>query len=191
MYKILYIFGFLMAGILMSENASAQCPGSPNLGTIYICNFVNGVKVVTLPSGPITNNSNGGAQVQVVGYNTNPCQVIFEVIGFNSQGTGEFGAIDTDLVPGAAAPTTLTAQDPASNTLFPADLDLNLNLKASGSALGSQTYYSAGDINLRASGITDLPLKNIDVVQTKRVEFISSDGKSGFILDETAVQLNP
>lgn len=196
MRKTLFALGLLMAGMLASENATAQgCPGSPPIGTIYLCNFVNGVKVVTLPSGPVTSNSSGGAQVQVVGYNTNPCQVIFEVVGFNSQGTGEFGAIDTDLVPGAAAPTTLTAQDPASGTLFPADLNLNLNLKASGSALGGQTYYSNGDLSLTASGINDLPadgLPTVDVNQgDKAVEFISADGDVGFVLNQVSVTLNP
>ena len=186
MRKIFYVFALLLAGILMGEIAYAQCPGSPPIGTIYLCNFVNGQKVVTLPGGPGSTNSNGGAQVRVVGYNTSPCQVIFEVVGFNSNGTGEFGAINTDLVPTTQV-STLTG---TAASLFPATLDLNIGLKASGSALGTDTYYSVGNLNLQATNITGLPLKGLALQQTRPLEFRGTKGE-GFRLDQTNVVLNP
>lgn len=187
MRKFFAFFALLLTGILMGEVAHAQCPGSPPIGTIYICNFVNGQKVVTLPGGPASTTSTGGAQVRVAGYSTNPCQVIFEVIGFNSQGTGEFGAINTDLVP-TPERTTLTG---TATSLFPATLDLNLRLRASGSALGTQTYTSQGALNLRATNIRSLPLRNVNVSQGEPVRFVSDNGSQTFTLDKTNVVLNP
>lgn len=188
MRKILSAFGLFVAGALMTGTAYAQCPDFPGLGDTYICHFVNGQKVVTLPGGPAPSNSDGSATVVVSGFNYNPCQVIFEVVDFNSNGTGEFGAIDASLVP-TGVPTTLTAQDAASGNLFPANLDLNIGLKAE---LGGNTYYTDEILNLQATDIHELPLKGVSVKQTRPVRFFSEDGADIFFsLDETSVELNP
>lgn len=189
MRKFFYLFAFMMAGILVGGKAYAQCPDLPSIGDTYICYFVNGGKVVVLPGGPAPTNSSGQAVVHVTGLQYNPCQVIFEVDQFSSNGAGEIGTIDANLVP-TSQPTTLTGA-PGSGTLFPAELDLNINLQATGSALGGQTYLSNGPLNLRASNVNSLPLQGVNVQQTHPLDFVAEDGSNGFVLEKTDVVLNP
>lgn len=172
-------------GLFAAAQASAQCPDLPPIGTPYTCYFVNGGKVVVTPGGPVPSNSTGSATVYVVGHNTNPCEAILSPEQFGSTGQGRLGTLSSSLAPGSPV-SRLTGNNA---TLFPASLELNLNLQVTASSLNG-TFTSQGPLKLRASNIRSLPLKNVDVKQVGDLKLVNEKGES-IGLTNVAVTLGP
>lgn len=169
MRTVLAALGLVAVGLFCSGSASAQCDDLPPLGTPYTCYFVGGDKVVVLPGGPVPSSSDGSATVYVVGYNYNPCEVLLSPEQFSSTGSGKLGRLGTNLAPGSPK-SKLTGQN--SKALFPADLELNLNITATADALNG-TFTSQGPLTLRASGIQKLPLTNVELKQDGAVKLVN------------------
>lgn len=162
----IFALGLAAAGLLMAGEASAQCDDLPPIGTVYTCYFVDGEKVVVLPGGPVPSNSSGSATVYVVGYNYDPCEALLSPEQFGSTGSGKLGTLSTNLAPGSPV-SRLTGADKVS--LFPAELELNLNITAKADALNG-TFTSDGPLTLRASGIEKVPFEGIEVKQDGAVK---------------------
>lgn len=188
----IFALALLAAGTLMASEAIAQpCPDLPPIGTVYTCYFVNGGKVVVGPGGPVPSNSTGSATVYVVAHRTPPiypvCEAILSPNQFSSTGEGRLGVVSTALAPGSPD-SRLTGN---ATSLFPADLELNLNLKATVSSLGG-TFVSQNPLKLRASGIRGLPLRAVSVRQID-ADFVKLTNEKGqsIGLQEVGVVLNP
>lgn len=162
----IFALGLAAAGLFMAGEAMAQCADRPPIGSTYTCYFVDGEKVVVLPGGPVPSNSSGSATVYVVGYNDDPCEVLLSPEQFSSTGTGKLGTLSTGLAPGSPK-SRLTGRDKIN--LFPADLELNLNITAKADALNG-TFTSDGPLVLRAEGIEKVPFEGVEVKQDGAVK---------------------
>lgn len=193
MRKIFCTLALAAASLFAVADAYAQCNDLPPVGSRFRCYFVNGGKVlVPEGSGAVPANSTGFAEVEVIYHNFNPCEAVFGVRGFSSTGTSpQLGLVRSNLAPGGSPDGRLTGS--GATTLFPASLQLNLNINVEADALPGRIYN--GVLSLQAQNITSVPFVNVNATQTAPLTLVAPfpeepDGVSLLILSETNVILN-
>lgn len=175
------------------NNASAQCPDLPAIGTIVTCSFVNGVKVLTPVGQPSeTTPSSGQATFRVIGHIFTPaCEAILEPLEFFSQGQSpRLGQTTSTL--GQNSPRSSIRGNSAA--LFPpagAQLTINLSLNVNNSTLGQ--LQTAPNTPLTLTGtINSLHTSNVKVAQSSSstVRLVTASGAVRATLSGTTVVLN-
>jgi len=192
MRKILAL-GLAIAGLFMTAEATAEpteppCPDLPAIGTQYICPFLQAGKQIWINGVLFIIRSDGQGCFRVVGHSHNPCQAILEPLCFIAKSDdGELGPVTINLALGS--PTTTLTGIPGTNRVFPASLEINLNISATGNALNG-TFTSNGPLTLRGSDIVGVPLKNVTVTAVGPVTLTNKEGES-IELRSDEVVLNP
>jgi hypothetical protein len=188
--------GLRSVGVALQSSGKGDCEGLPPIGTTYHCEFTpdgNSVKTIVVEGDRLPSSSSGNAVFTVIGYTSNPCAVILENRSFQSESKDErLGSVLTYTNPKRAfSGATITQLDPESGKLFPASLEIQLNLQSKVSSYDRELTANRPLI-LRSKEIESFEFKDVRVSQRDReaVTFTSDDRKLSVGLIETNVTLN-
>ena len=190
--KIFSLLGLLAVGPTI---ASAQCDSLPPRGTIYHCFITSGGKVLIVDGATEPAESVAEATFAVTGYTSNPCGVLLSTLEFESKSfTVSLGELTTTLQPGTPSTATITQTDPGSPSLFPAELEISLNLYGTATALPGKQFKTVSPLILRSTGeINELPLSSVQVKQLPgSTAFVDNGVGTGVVfgLQDVNVTLN-
>lgn len=188
-----FVAAIAIVALFSANNAFAQCPDLPAIGTFVTCSFVNGVKVLTPVGQPSeTTPSSGSATFEVTGHILSPaCEAILTPREFFSQGQS----------PRLGQTTSTLGQNPprssikgSSTLLFPssgAQLTINLSLNVNNSTLG-QLQTDPNTPLVLTGKISNLHPTNVKVAQSSSatVRLVTPSGAVRATLSGTSVTLN-
>jgi|GEM_PF-1407189 len=183
----IFLSAVAAAALFTGNDATAQppCLDLPPIGDTVICTFLNGQKILVTVGGTDIATTSGQAVFQVIGHSYNPCQAILGPVSFFSSGNSpRLGPVNTSLAAGTP-PTTITG---GNATLFPGDLNINLNLRADIGALGPLNATST--LRLYAGRVFSIHPRNVRVDQLEPVDFADESGTVRATLIGTNVTLN-
>jgi hypothetical protein len=186
--KTFMLLGLAMASMFTAAYAQ-PCDGLPPIGTIYNCVVLsNGTKVLVTDISEVA-GSTIYATFRVTGYTDNPCSVVLQDVAFSSQSQSiSLGDFNTYTKPFEKPSQATITQNREGKSLFPATLDIELNLFATAKAIDGELE---GDkpLQLINPELLSLPLDDVRVEQKEPVVFSDKNGKPRVELRDTKVEL--